>query len=254
MTFPQASSSPANLSNSSSILTKEEFIKGISPVCEDLAMDQFVGQHHRAPSPAEMKHLTKQLVLQSVEMMETKMGRSLHAKGLLEEFLPKLFSKEESDLVMVDFQKGEAVFKDVGEMPLDKSLQDVLGIPLENLRKCFDVGKQLFENERYGDAETIFEMLVHFNPKFSIAWLDLGFCLHEQGKLQEALQAYAATYFLDPKPVYARAKSIEAYLSLGQKADAEAEYDELEQIVNTSPDASWSEILSALAKKLGEAK
>ena len=232
----------------SSILTKEEFIQGVTPLCKELALDQFTESHHRAPSELELEHLTHQLVELSVRNIEEQMGRSLRAKNLLKEFLPKLFSKEDSDKILADFTKP----LNREESDPNKTPQENLKIPLETLKKCFEVAKHLVQEERFHDAECVFEWILFLNPKFSMAWLDLGLCLQEQGRFNEALQAYATTYFLDPRPLFARAKSVEAYLALKQKADAEAEYAELKILVEQAPDEKWNSILKDLAQKIGE--
>ncbi len=221
---------------------KEIFVKGIAPLCENLAVDRFIETHHQEPKAEEAKHLAVQFEDATVEFLESKISRFHQASVLLIEFLPQLFSKQDMESVITDFKNSVT------------NLQDKLNVPTESLSKCFEVGKYLFKDQRYEDAGDIFEMLVFLNPRFTSAWLDLGLALHEQGKLNEALKAYAATYFLDSKPLYARMKSIEAYLALQQKSDAMAEFDELEQLVYTNPDETWKETLQLLAKKIGEAK
>lgn len=217
---------------------KETFLKGIAPLCQNLAVENFMEAHHREPKPQEAEHLEKQYEEAASDFLQSKVARFQQASRLLIEFLPQLFSHQESELVLSDF----------------KNIQEQLNIATESLSKCFEVGKHLFQNHRFEEAGDVFEMLVFLNPKFTTAWLDLGLSLHEQGKLREALKAYAATYFLDSKPLYARMKSIEVYLALQQKNDAMAEFDELEQLVYTNPDPTWKETLKLLAKKIGEAK
>lgn|GEM_PF-2661126 len=223
-------------------LDKELFVKGIEPLCQAVAVDRFVDAHHHEPKPAELSHLVKQYEEETIEFLKSKLARFNQASSLLVEFLPKLFSKEETEKVISDFKSS-----------LSK-IQEQLNFPTESLDRCFEVGKHLLQGKRFEDAGDIFELLVFLNPRFTTAWLDLGLSLHEQGKLQEALKAYAATYFLDSKPLFARMKSIEAYLALKQKSDAMAEFDELEQLVYSHQDVTWKETLQILAKKIGESK
>jgi len=235
------------------LMDKETFVQTIAPLCRDIVLETFVDQHHREPAPHEMDHLAKQSVNEATLFVGEKLTRLNHAGELIRDLLPQQFSKEIAEQVVGEFKQGAMHLKDLGES-LDKPLQQQLKLSTASLNKCFEIGQHLFEEKRFEDAGAVFEMLVILNPHFSVAWLDLGLALHEQEKYEEALSAYAATYLLDPKPFHARAKSVEAYLALKLIPDAEAEYDELEQLVSSDQNEEWKSVLPTLAKKIGALK
>ncbi len=235
------------------LMDRETFIQSIAPLCRDIVLETFVDQHHREPAPHEMEHLAQQSIDEASLFMEKKLSRLNHAGELIRELLPQKFSKEDAEKVVGEFKQGAMRLNGLEEN-FGKPIQKQLNISTPSLDKCFAIGKYLFQEKRFEDAGSVFELLVLLNPNFSVAWLDLGLALHEQEKFEEALSAYAATYLLDPKPFHARAKSVEAYLALKLIPDAEAEYDELEQLVNTDRNEEWKSVLNTLAKKIGALK
>ena len=73
---------------------------------------------------------------------------------------------------------------------------------------------------RWKDAEQTYQRVLKERPNYWTAYNDLGFALHEQGKYQEAIQAFRAASLAAPKSSMALSNLGAEYLQVGEFAEA----------------------------------
>jgi serine/threonine protein kinase/Flp pilus assembly protein TadD len=73
---------------------------------------------------------------------------------------------------------------------------------------------------RWDDAEQTYQRVLKERPNYWTAYNDLGFALHEQGKYQEAIQAFRAASLAAPRSSMALSNLGAEYLQVGEFAEA----------------------------------
>lgn len=80
-------------------------------------------------------------------------------------------------------------------------------------------GLALFINERYGEAETAFELAIELNPNLFEAWYYAGLAYSSQGNFAKAVEMYLKAQQVNPLDYQSAIFLAQAYSSLGQKHD-----------------------------------
>ena len=91
------------------------------------------------------------------------------------------------------------------------------------------MARSLTELQEHSEAEQMLRSITTRDPKALSAWMDLGLCLHRQGKQQEALQCFELVQAIDPQHSVAAANRITMLKDAGRFA-------ECEQLIGGLPD------------------
>ena len=96
---------------------------------------------------------------------------------------------------------------------------DVLRDTPEDQAAIFILGTLYSRGDKFGAALALFERLTRINPKRHEAWSNMGMCLLECGKHQEAIDSFKRAIQLEDKASY-RANLASAYLQTGNYPEA----------------------------------
>ncbi len=111
------------------------------------------------------------------------------------------------------------------------TLRELRGLSDEEMEAIYSMGVNFYKAGNYTDAEKVFRFLVTFDHLSSRYWTAMASIRQVKRQFAAALEAYKFASFLDlknPKPMYYAA---ECYLALGQKAEALAALDALDENV-----------------------
>lgn len=109
------------------------------------------------------------------------------------------------------------------------TLRAMRGLSDEEMEAIYAMGVNFYKAGNWDDAEKVFKFLTLFDHLSSRYWTGLGSLKQVRRQFAEAIEAYKFASFLDlenPRPMYYAA---ECHLALGQKAEARAALDALEQ-------------------------
>lgn len=90
----------------------------------------------------------------------------------------------------------------------------------EDFRAAINLGTILYNKKQYAKAEVLYRRAVTIEPKYCLAWFDLGNALDELGRAAEGMEAYRAALEVEPNypdAIYNLAIALE---KSGRKAEA----------------------------------
>ena len=97
---------------------------------------------------------------------------------------------------------------------------------------------------RWEDAEKTFHRVLKEHPNYWLAYNELGFGLHGQGRYQEAIQAFRAASLAAPKNSMALSNLGAEYLQIGEFAEA---LETLKKSLALDPDSDQAAANTSLA-------
>ena len=131
------------------------------------------------------------------------------------------------------------------------NLAQKLGLAPASLAALVRLGDTFYDQGALGDARTVFEALVLFNPKLVYPQAKLGaICQHEQ-KQAEALDWYGQALALNPKNPYLLVNRGETRLNLGQLEEAAADFQAAiaEDAAGLNPAVNRARLLAAITRE-----
>lgn len=145
-----------------------------------------------------------------------------------------LVDKNKKDAVEADFKKiidGIEKVEDPSSLVGEKSLKEQFGVHDETLRWIYSIGFNLFQEQSWKQATSIFVLLTLLHPTVRDFWMALGLSLGKQKLTDEALQAFTFVSTLDPKHAPSRYESAKLYLHKKEAKEALEEIHILEKII-----------------------
>jgi Flp pilus assembly protein TadD len=109
----------------------------------------------------------------------------------------------------------------------------------------FSDGKKAIEGKRWEAAIEHFNKVIAKDSKNADAYNLLGLALRWQNRLEESLKSYKKALDLDPKHLGANEYLGQAYLKMGDKAQAETQLNKLKEICSSCKETE--SLASALA-------
>jgi tetratricopeptide (TPR) repeat protein len=94
----------------------------------------------------------------------------------------------------------------------------------------FDKGFNLGEQGRYQEAIEAYDKALKIDPQYKFAWLNKGWALNNLGRYQEAIEAYDKALKIDPKYKSAWNNKGNALRNLGRYQEAIEAYDKILKI------------------------
>lgn len=223
---------------------------------KEATVSLFSETHHRLPNPQEEQNLQKVLISDYNKVMTEKKIRLLTAFNTLGTVLPVKLPQKDWEDIKKELQA--ATEKNVTEETLSKAknFQELLGFSDHTMEQIYQVGVDLLQENRSEEAMYFFDLLVTLDPEFPYYWLGYGESLKNQNHLEQALYCFGMTYMYDDKPLFARARSIECYLQLGEKEDAKLELTELEQLVkgDSELEKTWKPFIDDFKNQIKSVK
>ena len=101
-----------------------------------------------------------------------------------------------------------------------KTLQAELEIPWDFMDRAYASGTQLLQEKRYSDAYDIFFLLRFLQPRIFEYWVCEATCLHELGRLEEAIKTYELSLVFQPKNPLVFFQLASALFRLNEKSAA----------------------------------
>jgi tetratricopeptide (TPR) repeat protein len=232
-------------------ISEETLTEEMKTELASLANEQFVEVHHRLPNDTERKSLEFEIIKNFNDTFVAKEETLNQAFEVLKDVLPVVLTSPEWKQVKEEFANATQLDSN----PQDsKTYQDYYKISNYTMGLIYKAAGGLYENQQFEQASVIFDFLTTLNPNVTQYWLGYGFSLKELQKFESALYCFAMTYLLDEKPVLARAESIDCYLEINSKEDAQLELDELEKLVKEHLELGekWTPIIEEFKKLINK--
>lgn len=102
------------------------------------------------------------------------------------------------------------------------AFRDFTEITDEEMEAGYAQAYQLLNQERFGEAEKLFEMLAQLDHYQSRYWLGLGLCRQMQRSYETATKAYAMAGSLDIENPIPALRAAECFLALGNLEAADS--------------------------------
>jgi tetratricopeptide (TPR) repeat protein len=188
------------------------------------------------------------------EMIRAQRDTFVKAGAVLHEKLPSL-PGEERDLIKKELEKAQemthSLYKNekVKIDPLDTP-QIAFGFSQATLTWIYQIGYECFKDKQYEEALSLFKTLTSFSPFVLDYKIAEGMTLKALRLNEEALFCFSIAATLDPSHPIPRYNSAELYLETNQIADAEAELQVLENILQSGKREDLKPAILALRKKL----
>jgi tetratricopeptide (TPR) repeat protein len=117
------------------------------------------------------------------------------------------------------------------------------------LQELYDLGKKLFDEGKYSEAEPIFKEVVHINPRYADVHNKLGIISNLQGDLRKAAAHFEKALELNPRYTEASLNLAVTYNDLGEYKKAQEVFSLAAQIAHPDPDAMDPFIAGKLANE-----
>ncbi len=238
----------------------EELTSSFKACAEILAKDQAdelsVKQGSLFARDPYIKRKTAALLAQFVENFKKSKKVFSLAGTLLQEQLVHAPEKEaitqEISHVMeiLPILENEEELKKQEELSATAVNQELLGLSDATLLWMYQVGNQFFKEKNFENAYAIFRLLVQLNPLVCDYWIAFALAQVNQNEPSEALDSFAAAIILDRDQPTPRYQSAMLYLQLGQKEDALAELEVLEEIIQAKQLEGLKPALAELKKQI----
>lgn len=180
-------------------------------------------------------------------------GFSVIKQGLIElsplkrEQIQKEIENAAQLLSSAMIKDGENLFFSLAQ---NQGLSDAFQISKETLEILYQMGVELYEQQRYADSASLFFVLISLNPFYVSFWVSLGMALKKQEKWTESLGAFASATILDPDDPLPRLCSIECHTKMNNISNALSELDQVKKIAEHKDDPSLNIEIENIYKKL----
>lgn len=91
-------------------------------------------------------------------------------------------------------------------------------------RLFYQLAEELRKAKAFGEAEQVLRTGLTHNPTYLAAWVSLGRTLREEGKHEDAIEAFSKALQLDAGNAVAARQMGDAYLAMGDKVEAIKKY------------------------------
>ncbi|MBS0627865.1 MAG: tetratricopeptide repeat protein [Verrucomicrobia bacterium] len=168
--------------------------------------------------------------------------------NLQEQFVKELLNIKQRILEIIDPISGNLDEKAAKFVPC-KSVQEVFGFSSEMTEWMYQVGRSLFLERNFMEANGIFRILVSLNDQIPNYWIALALSEKELQDYSGALLMFNALTLLDPDNPIVRYNSAELYLELGNNEDALTELSALLMIIEQKKQEEFRPLYNTLYER-----
>lgn len=160
----------------------------------------------------------------------------------------KILSSTDYNLAIEEFASALSVLENMDlEGEISSDLKTLLNVSPKTLDALLALSSAKFTEENYSDSLALAVFLSILDSQNAINWYRAAIAAQQDGKIDFAIRAYEAAFYLDSTLIGAKVFACQCYLSLGRKEEAKATLDEAANIVKTSAlGEPWPELLISL--------
>jgi type III secretion system low calcium response chaperone LcrH/SycD len=134
-------------------------------------------------------------------------------------------------------------------LALGGTLKDLRGLSNDDLETIYSIGYNLYNQNKYSQAEPMFQFACFYGHNEPRYWMALGNCRQMQKNYQGAIDSYGFSFMLDIKDPWPLIQAALCYLAMGNKELARDSLDVADKTIQNGPTNETARLRVAALRK-----
>lgn len=225
---------------------------------DEYTKSQFTSPHafHFCQRPSKATNISNSMMKASLEDKKADIDAAFQA---INSYLHNFVCEEDFLEVQDEFRNSDQSIElfyyklDKGEIDQEKfyTFKEILGYSDKTLIHCYNLAKDLFNDQLYAEATQIFSLLTLLYPVSKPFWLAKGVCQNSWGDYATALQTFEEADKNHPNDPEIHLHMVHTFIKIGNKEKAKNELTKAIEVTKSIGESEkWEHSIEALKQEI----